>query len=82
MPDTEVDELWQRVGGKVGTLAKQDQVINDSVFSFAELTFEEYETLKERYRAEMSKHYYQPDQYDTYLDHLGISFPTFARSET
>ncbi|MCC7008540.1 MAG: amidohydrolase [Acidobacteria bacterium] len=33
------------------------------------------ETL-EKYREEMRKYYYDPSQYDTYLDQLGIKYPT------
>ena len=33
------------------------------------------ETL-EKYRAEMQKYYYDPSKYPTYLDQLGITYPT------
>ena len=31
------------------------------------------------YRAEMSKYYYDPSRYETYLDQLGIKFPMLQR---
>ena len=33
-----------------------------------------------RYRDQLSKYYYDPSRYDTYLDQLGIKFPTLTRS--
>jgi aminobenzoyl-glutamate utilization protein B len=32
-----------------------------------------------RYRDQLSKYYYDPARYDTYLDQLGIKFPTLTR---
>ena len=32
-----------------------------------------------RYRDQLSKYYYDPGRYDTYLDQLGIKFPTLTR---
>ena len=32
-----------------------------------------------RYRDQLSKYYYDPSQYDTYLDQLGIKFPTLTK---
>ena len=31
------------------------------------------------YRAEMKKYYYDPSQYETYLDQLGITYPTVKK---
>ena len=39
------------------------------------------EKIMEQYRPEMKKFYYDPDKYPTYLDQLGIKYPTL-RSET
>jgi aminobenzoyl-glutamate utilization protein B len=30
----------------------------------------------EKYRPEMKKYYYDPSRYPTYLDQLGIKYPT------
>jgi aminobenzoyl-glutamate utilization protein B len=30
----------------------------------------------EKYRPEMRKHYYDPSRYKTYLEQLGIEYPT------
>ncbi|HJN13882.1 MAG TPA: amidohydrolase [Armatimonadota bacterium] len=32
--------------------------------------------IMDRYREEMSKYYYDPEQFDTYLEQLGIEYPT------
>jgi aminobenzoyl-glutamate utilization protein B len=32
-----------------------------------------------RYRDELRKYYYDPTRYDTYLDQLGIKFPTLTK---
>jgi len=32
-----------------------------------------------RYREQLKKYYYDPGKYDTYLDQLGIKFPTLTR---
>jgi aminobenzoyl-glutamate utilization protein B len=32
-----------------------------------------------RYREQLRKYYYDPSRYDTYLDQLGVKFPTLAR---
>jgi aminobenzoyl-glutamate utilization protein B len=37
--------------------------------------------IMDRYRPEMKKYYYDPSRYDTYLDQLGIKYPT-VRGET
>jgi len=36
----------------------------------------------EKYRAEMKKYYYDPSRYKTYLDQLGIKYPTVRTSST
>ena len=33
----------------------------------------------DRYREQLRKYYYDPSRYDTYLDQLGIKFPTLTR---
>ena len=35
----------------------------------------------EQYRPEMRKYYYDPTKYKTYLEQLGIKYPTYAQSE-
>ena len=32
-----------------------------------------------RYREQLSQYYYDPSRYDTYLDQLGIKFPTLTK---
>jgi aminobenzoyl-glutamate utilization protein B len=32
--------------------------------------------ILDKYRAEMKKYYYDPSKYPTYLDQLGIKYPT------
>ncbi len=32
-----------------------------------------------RYKEELKKYYYDPARYDTYLQQLGISFPTLEK---
>ena len=32
--------------------------------------------IMDRYRPEMKKYYYDPTKYDTYLEQLGITYPT------
>lgn len=34
-----------------------------------------------RYRPEMQKYYYDASKYDTYLDQLGVKFPTLAKAQ-
>jgi aminobenzoyl-glutamate utilization protein B len=31
------------------------------------------------YRDEMKKYYYDPEKYDTYLDQLGVKYPTVKK---
>jgi aminobenzoyl-glutamate utilization protein B len=38
--------------------------------------------ILERYRPEMRKYYYDPSKYTTYLDQLGIKYPTVRPSQT
>ena len=38
--------------------------------------------IMERYRDEMKKYYYDPSRYPTYLDQLGIAYPTVRGSQT
>jgi aminobenzoyl-glutamate utilization protein B len=38
--------------------------------------------ILERYRPEMKKYYYDPSRYPTYLDQLGIKYPTVRTSQT
>jgi aminobenzoyl-glutamate utilization protein B len=35
----------------------------------------------EEFRDEMSKYYYEPDRYDTYLEQLGVTYPTFRSAD-
>jgi aminobenzoyl-glutamate utilization protein B len=39
-------------------------------------------TTMEKYRSEMRKHYYDPSRYPTYLEQLGIRYPTLRTAET
>jgi len=32
-----------------------------------------------RYREELKKYYYDPSRYDTYLEQLGVTFPTLTK---
>jgi aminobenzoyl-glutamate utilization protein B len=32
------------------------------------------------FREEMEKYYYDPEKYDTYLEQLGISYPTLKKN--
>ena len=34
-----------------------------------------------RFRDEMKKFYYDPDKYDTYLEQLGIDYPTVREEQ-
>jgi aminobenzoyl-glutamate utilization protein B len=34
----------------------------------------------ERFRPQMRAYYYDAERYDTYLDQLGVKFPTLART--
>ena len=36
--------------------------------------------IMERYRPAMTKFYFQPDKYDTYMEQLGIEYPTIRRN--
>ena len=36
-------------------------------------------TLMDRYRPEMRKYYYDPTRYKTYLEQLGIAYPTVKK---
>lgn len=38
--------------------------------------------IMDRYRPEMRKYYYDPSKYDTYLDQLGITYPTVRGSSS
>ena len=38
--------------------------------------------IPEKYRAEMRKYYYDPSRYPTYLDQLGIKYPTVRTGDT
>ncbi len=33
----------------------------------------------EKYRPELKKHYFDPIRYDTYLEQLGIEYPTVRK---
>lgn len=35
--------------------------------------------IMEKYRPEMQKYYYDPTKYKTYLDQLGIKYPTVKK---
>jgi len=35
----------------------------------------------ERFRPQMRKFYYDASKYDTYLDQLGVKFPTFTKAQ-
>ena len=37
------------------------------------------EEIMRKYRGEMKKFYYNPDKYDSYLDQLGIKYPTIKK---
>jgi aminobenzoyl-glutamate utilization protein B len=34
-----------------------------------------------RFKPELSKYYYQPDRYGTYLEQLGIKWPTLTKAD-
>ena len=34
------------------------------------------QAIQDKYRPELRKHYYDPTKYKTYLDQLGITYPT------
>jgi aminobenzoyl-glutamate utilization protein B len=38
--------------------------------------------IMDRYRPEMKKYYYDPTRYKTYLDQLGIKYPTVTTTST
>jgi aminobenzoyl-glutamate utilization protein B len=38
--------------------------------------------IMEQYRGEMRKYYYDPTKYKTYLEQLGIKYPTIRTTET
>jgi aminobenzoyl-glutamate utilization protein B len=38
--------------------------------------------VMEKYRPEMRKYYYDPSRYPTYLEQLGIKYPTIRTPET
>ena len=38
--------------------------------------------ILEKYREEMKKYYYDPTKYPTYLDQLGIKYPTVRTADT
>jgi aminobenzoyl-glutamate utilization protein B len=38
--------------------------------------------IMDRYRPEMKKYYYDPTKYKTYLEQLGITYPTVRGSQT
>ena len=48
------------------------------VFAIVPQTWINRETMA-RWRPEMQKFYYDADKYDTYLDQLGVKFPTYAK---
>jgi len=37
--------------------------------------------IMRNYRDEMSDYYYNPDKYETYLDQLGIKYPTTKKKK-
>ncbi|MEC7833765.1 MAG: amidohydrolase, partial [Gemmatimonadota bacterium] len=37
--------------------------------------------IMEEFREEMRKHYYDSDRYDSYLDQLGVSYPTLRQPD-
>ena len=41
----------------------------------------EHQTILDKYREEMKKYYYDPTKYKTYLDQLGIKYPTVRKQE-
>jgi aminobenzoyl-glutamate utilization protein B len=38
--------------------------------------------IMDTYRPELRKYYYNPDKYDTYLEQLGIKYPTIREGAT
>jgi aminobenzoyl-glutamate utilization protein B len=38
--------------------------------------------IMDKYRPEMRKYYYDPTKYKTYLDQLGIKYPTVRTTQT
>jgi aminobenzoyl-glutamate utilization protein B len=38
--------------------------------------------IQEKYRPELKKHYYDPSRYKTYLEQLGIQYPTVRKADT
>ena len=43
------------------------------------LTGARWTSFAKKYRAEMKKYYYDPSRYKTYLDQLGIKYPTVKK---
>ena len=39
------------------------------------------EEIMRNYRDEMKKFYYDPSKYETYLDQLGITYPTIKKKQ-
>jgi metal-dependent amidase/aminoacylase/carboxypeptidase family protein len=50
----------------------------DMIFSFGELGFQEFETW--RYLTTMRKYYFDPSKHKTYLEQLGVTYPTIRNS--
>ncbi len=40
------------------------------------------ETIQEKYRPALQKLYFDPTRYKTYLEQLGITYPTVRKTET
>ena len=37
--------------------------------------------IMEQFRDEMSRYYYDPDRYDSYLEQLGVQYPTLRQAD-
>jgi len=68
-----IDEAW--------TYYKEEQTKNEQYTPFVNKDDKPAVHLNaeimDKYRPELEKYYYQPDKYDTYLEQLGITYPTF-----
>jgi len=71
----EVDAAWKYFREEQGKEITYEPFIGPDDMPAIEKNAE----IMERYKPELQKYYYDPSQYDTYLDQLGIEYPTLKK---
>jgi aminobenzoyl-glutamate utilization protein B len=74
-PTPSAEALKKEALAQVNSFQALTQQMVDEIYSYSELGFQEFETS--RYVSGiLEQHYYDPSRYKSYLEQLGISYPT------